>query len=85
MVFVAALKTGRYAAVGSTPEMWLNRGTIDGGDNALPAMFAYVTFHHSERIRLSEQSNERKARYISAGIISGPVAALVFLVLLVSL
>jgi hypothetical protein len=82
--FVAALKTGRYAAVGSTPEMWLNRGTIDGGENALPAMLAYITFHHSERIRLSEDSNERKARFISAGIVSGPIAALAFLILLLA-
>ena len=80
--FVAALKTGRYAAVGSTPEMWLNHGTIDGGENALPAMLAYVTFHHSERIRLSEASNERKAKFISAGIMAGPIAALIFLALL---
>lgn len=83
--FVAALKTGQYAAVGSTPQMWLNRGTIDGDKNALPAMLAYITFHHSERIRLSERSNERKAYYISAGIISGPMAALVFLILLLAL
>jgi hypothetical protein len=83
--FVAALKTGRYAAVGSTPEMWLNRGTIDGGDNALPAMLAYITFHHSERIRLSEKSNERKARFIGAGIFSGPAAAIVFLLMLLAL
>ena len=65
--------------------MWLNRGTIDGGDTALPAMLAYVTYHHSERIRLCEESNERKARFIGAGIVSGPLAALVFLVLLIAL
>src|SRR5687768_13874948 len=48
--FIVALKSGQYAAVGSTPEMWLNRGTIDGDDNAMAAMLAYITFHHSERI-----------------------------------
>ncbi len=83
--FVAALKSGRYAAVGSTPEMWLNRGTIDGGETALPAMLAYVTFHHSERIRLCETSNESKARFITAGIVTGPLAAIVFLCLLAAL
>jgi len=83
--FVAALKTGRYAPVGSTPEMWLNRGTIDGGENALPAMLAYITFHHSERIRLSVRSNDLKAHYITAGMISGPIAALIFLALLLIL
>jgi len=83
--FVASLRSGKYPAVGSTPEMWLNRGTIDGGDNALPAMLAYITYHHSERIRLSEVSNQQKARVISAGIVSGPIAALVFLLLLIVL
>jgi hypothetical protein len=72
--FIAALKAGQYAAVGSTPEMWLNRGTIDGSDNALPAMLAYITFHHSDRIALSIEGNKRKARWIDSGIILGPIA-----------
>jgi len=79
--FIAALKTGRYAAVGSTPEMWLNRGTIDGGDNAVAAMLAYITFQHRERIEISSSGNERKARWIDAGIFLGPAAPVVFLIL----
>jgi hypothetical protein len=79
--FVAALKSGTYAAVGSTPEMWLNRGTIDGGDNAVAALLAYITFHHSERIAISVRGNAQKARWIDVGIFLGPVAAIVFLVL----
>ena len=79
--FIAALKSGRYAAVGSTPEMWLNRGTIDGGENALPAMLAYITFHHHERIAISASSNEAKARWITAGILLGVGAPLMFMVL----
>jgi len=80
--FIVALKTGTYAAVGSTPEMWLNRGTIDGGDNAVSAMLAYIVFHHSERIKLCARSNESKARWIDLGIYVGPVAPAVFLTLL---
>jgi hypothetical protein len=83
--FIAALKTGTYAAVGSTPEMWLNPGTIDGGDNAVAAMLAYITFHHRERIAISIKSNERKARWIDAGIFLGPVAPIVFLILFLTL
>jgi len=79
--FMAALKAGRYAAVGSTPQMWLNRGIIDGGDNAVAAMLAYITFHHGERIAISVDGNERKARWIDAGIFLGPVAALLFMFL----
>lgn len=79
--FIAALKSGQYAAVGSTPEMWLNRGTIDGDDNAVAAMLAYITFHHSERIAICVRGNERKARWIDAGIYLGPLAPIVFLAL----
>lgn len=79
--FIAALKAGRYGAIGSTPEMWLNRGTIDGDDNALPAMLAYLTFHHRDRISLSVMGNRRKARWIDAGIFLGPVAPVFFLIL----
>jgi hypothetical protein len=79
--FIAALKSGRYAALGSTPEMWLNRGTIDGGDNAVAAMLAYITYHHRERIAISVRGNELKARWIDVGIFLGPVAPIVFLIL----
>ena len=79
--FIVALKSGQYAAVGSTPEMWLNRGTIDGDDNAVAAMLAYITFHHSERITICVRGNERKAKWIDAGIYLGPFAPIVFLVL----
>ena len=79
--FIAALKSGTYAALGSTPEMWLNRGTIDGGDNAVAAMLAYITYHHRERIAISVRGNKIKSRWIDAGIFLGPVAPIVFLVL----
>ena len=79
--FIAALKAGDYAALGSTPEMWLNRGTIDGSESALPAMLAYITFHHRERIALCVDGNKRKARWIDAGVLLGPIAPIVFLIL----
>jgi hypothetical protein len=78
--FIVALKSGHYAALGSTPEMWLNRGTIDGDDNAMSAMLAYLTFHYSERIAICIRGNKRKARWIDAGIFLGPIAPIVFLV-----
>jgi len=58
--FIVALKSGQYAAVGSTPEMWLNHGTIDGNDSAVPAMLAYITFHHRERIATCIRGNTRR-------------------------
>lgn len=79
--FIIALKSGKYAAVGSTPEVWLNRGIIDGGESALPAMLAYIAFHHRERIEISVRGNEKKARWITAGIVLGPAAPFVFMLL----
>jgi len=83
--FIVALKSGQYAAVGSTPEMWLNRGTIDGGDSAVAAMLAYITFHHRERINTCLKGNKRKANWIDAGIYLGPTAPFVFLILFLTL
>jgi hypothetical protein len=83
--FIVALKSGQYAAVGSTPEMWLNRGTIDGKDSAAAAMLAYITFHHSERIAICIKGNKRKADWIDAGIYLGPIAPVVFLILFFAL
>jgi hypothetical protein len=81
LCFLTAIRSGEYPALGSTPEMWLNAGTIDGEDNAVAAMLAYITFHHSTRIDLCNASNKRKARWINFGIYLGPVAPIAFLAL----
>jgi len=39
--FVLALMDERYGALASSPDMWLNRGTIDGDDTVLPRMLAW--------------------------------------------
>jgi hypothetical protein len=79
--YIVSLKVGIYAAVGSRPEMWLNKGVIDGGENAVAQMLAYLTFHHSERIATSLRGNELKARWIDGGMILGALGPLVFVVL----
>lgn len=79
--FIVAIKTGKYAAVGSTPAMWLTRGVIDGDENAVPAMLSYLTYYHHERIETSIRSNKQKALWIDAGIILGALAPLTSLVL----
>ena len=43
-VFMLAIRDEEYGFLGSGPDMWLNRGTIDGSDNALDAMLAYLVF-----------------------------------------
>jgi hypothetical protein len=63
-----------YGVLGSDPDMWLNRGTIDGGDDVVPKMLAYITFHHKERITKSLKANSHKATQIRFGIAVGLAA-----------
>jgi len=79
--FVLALMDNKYGALASSPDMWLNQGTIDGDDSVLPLMLAYITFYHQERIDKSTEGNERKAIRIRIGIILGVVSPFVLLVL----
>jgi hypothetical protein len=46
--FVLALKEQKYGTLGSSPDMWLRRGVIDGQDLALSQMLAYVTVSFPE-------------------------------------
>lgn len=80
--FVLALMDNCYGALASSPDMWLNRGTIDGDDTVLPRMLAYVTYYHQERIDQSTATNAKKARHIRYGILLGIAAPIVLLTLL---
>lgn len=82
--FVLALMDDRYGALASNPDMWLNRGTIDGDDTVLPRMLAYVTFYHHDRIDQINTANNVKARHIRYGILAGLAAPIVLLTLLLA-
>lgn len=70
--FAVALMDDKYGAIGSNPDMWLNKETIGSNDDtALYAMLAYITFYYQERINQSIRSNERKAKRIKIGISLG--------------
>ncbi len=74
--FVTALVDTQYGALASHPNMWLNKGILDGDDSILPLMMSYITFYHQERIDTSVASNERKAIRIRIGIglgVAGPI------------
>jgi len=76
-LFVLALLDQGYGSLASDPEMWLNKGTIDGEDSVLPLMLAYITYYHTDRIRKSIEANNRKARLIRYGIYAGVAAPVV--------
>lgn len=82
--FVLALMDDRYGAIASNPDMWLNRGTIDGDETVLPRMLAYVTYYHQERIDQSTGANNKKAVHIRHGIMFGLAAPIVLLTLLLA-
>ena len=73
-LLVLALLDSRYGALGSDPEAWIRRGVIDGDDAALPLMLAYLTYQYQDRIGQSAAANERKARWIRAGVFLGIAA-----------
>jgi hypothetical protein len=78
MVLVWALLDQPFGAQGSDPNMWLNKGTIDGDDNAAYVMLAYVVYYHQDRIDLSVASIESMARKMRIAVLSGVAAPLVF-------
>jgi hypothetical protein len=77
ILFVLSLSDRDYGAIASEPSMWLNKGTIDGGEDVLPLMLAYITYYHQERINVSMANNLRKARLIRSGIILAIIAPFV--------
>jgi hypothetical protein len=66
----------RYGFTGSLPSMWLVRGRIDGGDEALADMYAYLTQSQQARIDASQRSNARKVLALQLGMGAGALAPL---------
>lgn len=81
MFFGFALMDSRYGALGSAPDMWLNKETLSGDDPTLSFMLAYITFYYQERIDVSLKANEKKALLIRLGIILGILAPIFFILL----
>ena len=82
-LFVWALLDKGYGSLASDPDMWLNKGTIDGDDGVVPLMLAYITFYHKDRITRSMDANDLKARLIRFGIFFGLAAPIPLLALLI--
>ncbi len=78
IIFMFALKDEKYGFLGSPPDMWLHKGTVDGGDNALDAMYAYLAFFHAERISASATSNRTKILLVRWGMVAGLLATSIF-------
>jgi hypothetical protein len=81
--FVLALTDKHFGVEGSNPEVWLNKGTIDGGDTVLPRMLAYITYYHQHRIKESIKANNSKASLIHRGIWLGITTPIVLVILLI--
>jgi len=82
-MFVVSLIDTSYGALASDPDMWLNKGTIDGDDSVLPLMLAYITYYHKDRIDVSTRQNDSKALLIRIGIFIGLATPLILIGLLV--
>lgn len=75
--FAMAVKDDRYGTLGSNPNLWIERGYIDGGEIALRHMLAHIARDYQNRIDVSRAANDRKARNISIGIYLGLASVIV--------
>lgn len=64
-----------YGNLGTRPHVWLQTGTIDGGDQELPLALAGIVHDHEKRIRDSDRSNKRKRLWLNRGMAAGLTAA----------
>jgi hypothetical protein len=71
MAFASVFRTAEYGNLGSEPSMWLQAGRIDGDNDELGRMFAYLAHHHAGRIRVSYESNAAKDRALNVGMLMG--------------
>jgi hypothetical protein len=77
LAFVLVFKSAEYGYLGTKPSMWLVTGRIDGDKQALARMFAYLTYHHANRIEVSDASNARKSATLHFGMVMGVIGAVV--------
>jgi hypothetical protein len=84
VLFVMALRDKNYGMLASSPDMWLEKGVIDGPDSMLPLMLAYITYHHRKRMDVSIANNIKKARLIRWGIYVGITAPFTLAILLLT-
>jgi hypothetical protein len=77
VAFVLVLRSGQYGNLGSQPSMWLQPGRIDGDQQELGRMFAYLAHHHQSRIATSYESNASKRRALHFGMAMGVVGVIV--------
>lgn len=83
-----SLRCGYFGTLGSRPGFWLTKDVIEGNENTLAIMLAYLTHTYENAITISVKSNETKivmqhaGLYLSVfGVISSPLVALLWSVL----
>lgn len=68
-----------YGTLGSSAEIWLQRGVIDAADNVAPDLQAYMVHYMNERIAITEGANDTKAKDIRSGTRSATCAPMFLL------
>lgn len=64
---VSVLFPTQYGNLGSSPDIWLERGVIDAPNNVVPDMQAYMVHYMIKRIATTERANNAKAKWITEG------------------
>jgi len=74
-----SLKSSNYGCVGSSPDVWVREGVINGDDNSIALNLTYIARDYLNPIEESDQSNQKKAKNLNHAIISGSIAPLFFI------
>lgn len=69
-----------YGFLGSNPSMWLVRGRVDGGPEALADMLAFLVHDQEIKIKVSWASNAQKVLALRCGMAAAPVGAAVLMI-----
>jgi hypothetical protein len=65
--FLAALRGLNYGSIGSNPKFWLRKDTLEGDNDTLNTVLAYLTHSYQEIIETTYISNEKKITLQNAG------------------
>jgi hypothetical protein len=81
---VFSLQVAKYGSIGSHPNNWLQNDIIANTNSCVKKINALILHSYIDRIDISQNSNNEKARFLRYSILSVVGAVISFLIILVS-
>jgi hypothetical protein len=67
--------------MGRYPDTWLQPGVLEGDDDMRGYVLANVLFDYQDSIRVSSESNDRKAKLVTIGLGVGMTSPILFIIM----